>query len=154
MRQTLLLTLALILLWLLATVTTWIAAYLMGGRQKLTVHAHLVMLVTSAWVLLGAVIAAVMILAPYLFARIGPLELPIEAMFSLVTIVICVIGLVWLTMAIRVGHDLTPARAALATTLVTVLGALLVFGLSLLSNGFFADAVAKAVLVFFLPWLG
>jgi hypothetical protein len=153
-RQTLLLTLALVLLWLLVTVTTWIAAYLMGGRQKLMVHAHLVMLVASAWVLLGAMFAAIMILVPYLFAHIGPLDLPIEALFSLVTIVMCVIGLVWLTMAIRVGHDLTPTRATLATTLVTILGALLVFGLNLLNRGFFTDAIAKAVLVFFLPWLG
>lgn len=154
LRQTLMITLALILLWLLATVTTWIAAYLMGGRQKLAIHAHLVMVVTSAWVLLGAMVAAITILAPYLIARISPLELPFMIVFDFVAIVMGAIGLVWLTLATRVAHNLAPARAALATTLVAVLGALLFFGLNLLTGGLLADAVAKPLVVFFLPWLG
>jgi hypothetical protein len=153
-RQTFLLSLALALLWVVATVTTWLAARMMGGRQKLRVHAHLVMVVASAWVLLGALVAALIILTPYLVARTSPLELPFELVFDFVAIVIGVVGLVWLTLVTRISHDLTPSRAALATTMIAVLGALLSFGLNLLSDGLFADAVARSILVFFLPWLG
>jgi hypothetical protein len=74
--------------------------------------------------------------------------------FSFVVILIGAVGLVWMTLAMRIAHDLTPTRAALATTLVAVLGTLLFFGLNLLTGGLFADAVAKPMLVFFLPWLG
>ena len=67
---------------------------------------------------LAAVVAALIILTPYIIARTTPLELPFEVVFDFVAILIGVAGLVWTTLAIRIAHDLTPTRAALATTLV------------------------------------
>jgi ribosomal protein L40E len=153
-KQTLLLTLAMALVWLIATLLTWAGACLLGGRQKLKVHAHLTIVAISAWTLLESAIAAIIILTPPLIARSSALDLPFEQVFNWIGVAIGVIGFIWLAQATREAHELTAARGILAAVLVAALGAILFFTLNFATGGGFADSVAKPLLVFFLPWLG
>jgi hypothetical protein len=153
-RQTLLLALAMALVWILATLLTWAGASLLGGKQNLKTHAHLTIVAISAWTLLAALTAAVVILTPYLVAQASALDLPFEQVFNIVGIAIGVIGFIWLAQATREAHDLSTARGIIAAILVATSGALLFFGLDFVTGGLFADSVAKPLLVFFLPWLG
>jgi hypothetical protein len=153
-EQTLLLALAMLLVWVAATPLTWIAARLLGGKQGLKVHAHLVIVAVSAWTLLGAVIAALVILTPYLIAQIGALDLPFGQVFNWVGIAMGVIGFIWLAQATREAHSLSATRGILAAIFVAILGAVLFFALNSATGGGFTDSVAKPLLIFFLPWLG
>jgi ribosomal protein L40E len=153
-RQTLLLALAMALVWILATLLTWAGASLLGGKQNLKTHAHLTIVAISAWTLLAAVTAAIVILTPYLVAQASALDLPFEQVFNFVGIASGVIGFIWLAQATREAHDLSTVRGIIAAILVATLGAILFFGLDFITGGLFADSVAKPLLVFFLPWLG
>ncbi|MFN2269459.1 MAG: tetratricopeptide repeat protein [Anaerolineae bacterium] len=153
-EQTLLLALAMLLVWVAATPLTWVGARLLGGKQGLKVHAHLVIVAVSAWTLLGAAIAVLVILTPYLIAQVGALDLPFEQVFNWVGIAMGVIGFVWLAQATREAHSLSATRGILAAIFVATLGAVLFFVLNSATGGGFADSVAKPLLVFFLPWLG
>ncbi len=153
-KQTLLLALAMVLVWIVATLLTWAGASLLGGKQNLKTHAHLTIVAISAWTLLAAAIAAIVILTPYLVAQASALDLPFEQVFNFVGIAMGVIGFIWLAQATREAHDLSAARGIVAAVLVAALGAILFFGLDFITGGLFADSVAKPLLVFFLPWLG
>jgi hypothetical protein len=153
-EQTLLLALAMALIWVMATLLTWAGANMLGGKQLLKTHAHLIIVAISAWTLLAAVVAAIVILTPYLVAQASALDLPFEQVFDFIGIAIGVIGFIWLAQATREAHDLSAARGILAAVLVAALGAILFFGLDFITGGSFADSVAKPLLVFFLPWLG
>ena len=153
-EQTLLLALAMMLVWIVATLLTWIGARLLGGKQGLKVHAHLVIVAISAWTLLGAVIAALDTLMPYLVAQISAPDLPFEQVFNWIGIAMGVIGFIWLAQATREAHSLSAARGILAAILIAALGAVLFFVLNSATGGGFTDSVAKPVVVFFLPWLG
>jgi ribosomal protein L40E len=153
-KQTLLLALAMALVWILATLLTWAGASLLGGKQNLKTHAHLTIVAISAWTLLAAVIAAIVIWTPFLVAQTSALHLPFEQVFNFVGIVMGVIGFIWLAQATREAHDLSTARGFVAAVLVATLGAILFFGLDFITGGQFADSVARPLLVFFLPWLG
>jgi hypothetical protein len=153
-EQTLLLGLALALVWIFATLVTWAGASLLGGKQSLKVHAHLIMVAASAWTLLGAVIAAIIILAPYWIAQVSPLDLPFKQIILVASITISMTGCVWLVQATRVAHDLSPARAILTALFVVALSAITFFGLDMITGGILANSVARPLIVFFLPWLG
>jgi ribosomal protein L40E len=153
-RQTLLLALAVTLTWIMVTLLTWGGASLLGGKQTLKTHAHLTSVAISAWTLLAAAVAAIVILTPYLVAQASALDLPFGQVFSLVGIVIGVTGFIWLSQAIKEAHSLPAARGILAAVLVAALGAILFFGLNFITGGGLADYVAKPLVVFFLPWLG
>jgi hypothetical protein len=153
-KQTLLLALAMVLVWISATLLTWAGASLLGGKQNLKTHAHLTIVAISAWTLLAAAIAAIIILTPYLVAQASALDLPFEQVFNVVGIAIGVIGFMWLAQATREAHDLSATRGIIAAVLVAALGAILFFGFDFITGGLFADSVAKPLLVFFLPWLG
>jgi ribosomal protein L40E len=153
-EQTLLLVLAMMLVWIVAALLTWAGARLLGGKQGLKVHAHLVIVAVSAWTLLGAVIAALDTLTPYLVAQIGALDLPFEQVFNWVGIAMGVIGFIWLAQATREAHDLSTARGILVAIFVAILGAVLFFVFNSATGGGFTDSVAKPLLIFFLPWLG
>jgi hypothetical protein len=153
-RQTLLLALAVTLAWIMVTLLTWGGASLLGGKQTLKTHAHLTSVAISAWTLLAAVIAAIVILTPYLVAQASALDLPFEQVFNFVGAAIGVIGFIWLSQAIQEAHSLSAARGILAAVLVAALGAILFFGLNFIAGGGLADYVAKPLLIFFLPWLG
>ncbi|MBN1810670.1 MAG: hypothetical protein JXA14_02420 [Anaerolineae bacterium] len=152
-RQTLLLTLSMVLVWILATLLTWVGASLLGGKQNLKTHAHLTIVAISAWTLLAAVVAAITILIPHLVAQASAPDLP-KQVFNFVGVAVGVIGFIWLAQATREAHDLSTARGIVAAVLVAILGAILFFGLSFITGGLFANSVAKPLLVFFLPWLG
>jgi len=151
--QTLLLTLAMMLVWIVATLLTWPVARLLGGKQNPKVHAHLVIVAISAWPLLGAVTAALIILTPYLVVRVGTLDLPFEQVFNWVGIAMGVIGFVWLAQATREAHDLSATRGILAAIFVAILGAALFFILNSATGGRFTNSIAQPLLIFFLPWL-
>lgn len=153
-KQTLLLALAMALVWILASLLTWVGASLLGGKQRFKTHAHLIIVAISAWTLLAAVIAAIIILTPYLVAQASALDLPFEQVFNFVGIAMGVIGFIWLAQATREAHDLSTTRGIIAAVLVAILGAILFFGLDFITGGLFVDSVAKPLLVFFLPWLG
>jgi hypothetical protein len=153
-KQTLLLTLAMVLVWIFATLLTWVGASLLGGKQNLKTHAHLIIVAISAWTLLAAVIAAIVNLTPFLVAQASALDLPFEQVFNFVGIAMGVIGFIWLAQATREAHDLSPARGIMAAVLVAALSAILFFSLNYISGGLFANSIAKPLLVFFLPWLG
>jgi ribosomal protein L40E len=153
-KQTLLLALAMTLVWILTTLLTWTGASLLGGKQNLKTHAHLTIVAISAWTLLAAIVAAIVILTPYLVAQSSALDLPFEQVFNVVGIVMGVIGFIWLAQATREAHDLSTVRGIIAAILVATLGAVLFFGLDFITGGLFANSVAKPLLVFFLPWLG
>ena len=152
--QTLLLALAIMLVWVVATLLTWPVARLLGGKQGLKVHAHLVIVAISAWTLLGAAIAALVILTPYLVAQVGAPDLPFEQVFNWVGIAMGVIGFIWLAQATREAHALSATRGILAAIFVAILGTLLFFVLNFATGGGFTSSIAKPLLVFFLPWLG
>jgi hypothetical protein len=152
--QTLLLILAIMLVWIVAALLTWIGARLLGGKQNLKVHAHLVIVAISAWTVVGAVIAALDTLTPYLVAQINIPDLPFEQVFNWVGIAMGVIGFIWLAQATREAHSLSAARGILAAIFVAALGAVLFFVLNSSTGGGFTDSVIKPLLVFFLPWLG
>ncbi|MBN1976417.1 MAG: hypothetical protein JW918_03350 [Anaerolineae bacterium] len=152
--QTLLLTLAMMVVWIVATLLTWPVARLLGGKQNLKVHAHLAIVAVSTWTLLGAAIAALVTLTPYLVARGGALDLPFEQVFNWVGIAMGVIGFIWLAQATREAHSLSAARGILAAIFAATLGAVLFFVLSFATGEGFTNSVAKPLLVFFLPWLG
>ena len=152
--QTLLLALAMMLVWVVATLLTWPVARLLGGKQGLKVHAHLVIVAISAWTLLGAAIAALVILTPYLVAQVGAPDLPFEQVFNWVGIAMGVIGFIWLAQATREAHDLSAVRGILAAIFVAILGTLLFFVLNFATGGGFTSSIAKPLLIFFLPWLG
>jgi hypothetical protein len=153
-KQALLLALAMALVWILSTLLTWAGASLLGGKQNLKTHAHLVIVALSAWTVLAAVAAAIVILTPYLVTQASALELPFEQVFNFVGIAIGVIGFIWLAQATREAHDLSTARGIAAAILVAALGAILFFGLNSITQGSFVNSVGKPLLVFFLPWLG
>jgi hypothetical protein len=142
------------LVWILTTLLTWTGASLLGGKQNLKTHAHLTIVAISAWTLLAAIVAAIVILTPYLVAQSSALDLPFEQVFNVVGIVMGVIGFIWLAQATREAHDLSTVRGIIAAILVATLGAVLFFGLDFITGGLFANSVAKPLLVFFLPWLG
>jgi hypothetical protein len=152
-RQTLMLALAMGLAWTAASSLTWAGASLLGGKQNLKTHAHLIIVAISAWTLLTAIVAAVIILTLHLLAQTSALDLP-EWIFNGIATAVGAIGFIWLAQAVREAHDLSAARGILATMLAAALGAILFFGLGYIADGLFADSVAKPLLVFFLPWLG
>ncbi len=152
-KQTLLLALAMGLAWIAASLLTWAGASLLGGKQNLKTHAHLIIVAISAWTLLAAIVAAMIILTPHLLAQASALDLP-EWISNGIAIAVGVIGFIWLAQATREAHDLSAIRGILATVLAAVLGVILFFGLDYITGSLFADSVAKPLLVFFLPWLG
>ena len=112
------------------------------------------MIALSAWALLASVVAAIVILTPYLVAQASALDLPFEQVFSYIGIVMGVIGFIWLAQATREAHGLSTARGIAAAVLAAALGAILFFGLDYATGGLFAHSIAKPLLVFFMPWLG
>jgi hypothetical protein len=152
-KQTLLLALTMALVWVVATLLTWAGAILVGGKQNLKTHAHLIMVAISAWTLLAAIVAVIIILIPHLVAQASALDLP-RQVFSLVGVAVGLIGFVWLAQATREAHALSAPRGIVAAVLVAALGAILFFGLNFITGGLFANSVAKPLLTFFLPWLG
>jgi hypothetical protein len=151
--QTLLLTLAMMSVWLVATLLTWPVARLLGGKQGLKVHAHLVIVTVSAWTLLGAVIAALVTLKPYLEAQVGALDLPFEQVLNWVGIAMGVIGFIWLAQATREAHGLSAIRGILAAVFVAILGIVFFFVLNSATSEGFTNSIAQPLLIFFLPWL-
>jgi hypothetical protein len=152
--QTLLLTLAMMLVGGVATLLTWPVARLLGGKQGLKVHAHLVIMAVSTWTLLSAVLAALVTLTPYLVAQIGTLDLPLKQVLNWVGVALGVIGFIWLAQATREAHGLSATRGVLAAVSIAILGTVLFFILNSATGGGFTGAVARPLLIFFLPWLG
>lgn len=152
--QTLALTLALLLAWLLATLLTWGVGRLMGGKSRLVVQAHVVAIAISAWALAGGLIAALVVLVPYLGARIGPLALPFRRIFDFAGIALGVAWFIWLAQATRTAQRISAVRATTVAVLAAALGALVLFSLDWLTNGGSTDFLSRPVIVFFLPWLG
>lgn len=151
--QTLALLLVVLLAWGLTTLLTWVGGRLMGGKQGLRTHAHLIAVAISAWALAGALIATLVVLVPYLGARIGPLELPFPRIFDFAGIALGVAGFVWLAQATRTAQDISAVRAIAVAVTAAALGAGILFALDGFTNGAFTDFVSKPVIVFFLPWL-
>jgi hypothetical protein len=143
-----------LLTWVLAALFTWGGGRLMGGKGSLTVHAHLVAVAISAWVLAAALVATLVVLAPYLLVRIGPLELPFRRIFNFASIALGVAGFIWLAQATRTAQGISAVQATAVAVIAAALGAGVLFALDRLTNGAFTDFVSGPVLVFFLPWLG
>jgi hypothetical protein len=153
-EQTLLLALAMLLVWIVATPLTWAAARLLGGKQGLKVHAHLLIVAIAGWTVWGAAIGALVILTPHLIARIGARDLPFEQVFSWVNIALGVIGFIWLVQAIKEAYDLSAARGILTAIFAVIVGAAILFILNASTGGGFTDTVARPILALFLPGPG
>jgi ribosomal protein L40E len=120
---------------------TWLGARLVGGRQGLKVHAHLTAVAYSAWLALIALLAPLIPLAPYLPSGNDQLVPLFELPPTLVSLVLGLIGVTWLTQALRTAHRLSAMHAILAVLLSIALGAALLFGLHLLPDEWLARLV-------------
>lgn len=133
---------------------TWVGARLVGGRQSFKTHAHLTMVAFSVWVVLGALLAPLIILVPYLLSDDGRFALLFEELLPVfVGVIVGVAGIVWLTQAVRTAHRLSAPRAILVVLLVTALVGALLCALDRFTSGRFAQLVGMLV-IFLLPWPG
>lgn len=151
--QTLWLTLLVILMWGIAASAMWGGARLMGGKCPFKVHAHLVAVAISAWNLLGAAFSALIVLTPYLLARVNPINLPFEQVFDVAGIAVGAVAFIWLAQATREAHEFTSAKAFSVAIAAEGLGALLLLALNLLTGGAFAESMGALLITYFLPWL-
>jgi len=133
---------------------TWIGARLVGGRQSFQTHAHLTMVALSVWVVLGALLAPLVILVPYLLSDDGRFALLFEELLPVFAgVIVGVAGIVWLTQAVRTAHRLSAPRAILVVLLVTALVGALLCALDRFTSGRFAELVGMLA-IFLLPWPG
>ena len=149
--ETLPLILRLLLAYVPTALLTWLGALLVGGRQGLKVHAHLTAVAYSAWVILIALLAPFITLAPYLPSGNDQFAPLFEAPPNFVSVVLGLIGVIWLIQALRTAHRLPTIRAVLAAFLSIALSVALLFGLYLLPNEWLArlvDMLAPSLL----PW--
>jgi len=108
---------------------TWVGARLAGGRQRFKIHAHLTTVAFSAWVVLIALLASLLTLAPHV---VDDGRLLTEAGPILLGGVAGPMGIVWLTQVVRTAHRLPPASALLIALVVAALGSVLLLGLGVL----------------------
>jgi ribosomal protein L40E len=139
--ETLPLILQLVLAYVPVAFLSWLGALLVGGRQGLKVHAHLTAVAYSAWVILIALLAPFITLAPYLPSSNDQFAPLFEAPPALIGVVVGLAGVTWLTQALRTAQRLSAIRATLAVLLTVALSIALLLGLSLLPNEWFAGLV-------------
>ena len=152
--QTLLLIVLLVVIWVLVASLTWVGVRLAGGRQGFRIHAHLMAVAVSAWDLLGAIFAAMIVLVPYVLANVIPINLPFERLFNLASIALGVAGFTWIAQGVRTAHNISATRAITVAVLTAVVGAVVILGLNLLTGGGFAARVGGLLVTYFMPWLG
>jgi ribosomal protein L40E len=130
----------------------WVGAWLVGGRQRFKTHVHLTAVAFSAWVVLIALLASLATFLPHLLDR-RRFDLLLSATPVLLGVVVGLMGVTWLTQAVRTAYRLPATRAFLVTLLVTALGGAFVFGLDLFGGERFAGFLGTLALLF-LPWPG
>jgi peptidoglycan/LPS O-acetylase OafA/YrhL len=145
--------LALTLAYVPVALLTWVGARLVGDRQQFKTHAHLIAVAFSAWVVLIALLASLTTFLPHLLGDRRRFGLLLRATPVLIGVVASLMGMTWLTQAVRTAHRLPAARAFLATLLATALGAVLLVGLILTGSERFTDLL-DMLAPFFLPWPG
>jgi ribosomal protein L40E len=131
---------------------TWVGARLVGDRQQFKTHAHLIAVAFSAWVVLIALLASLTTFLPHLLDR-RRFDLLLSETPVLIGVVAGLMGMTWLTQAVRTAHRLPAARAFLATLLAMALGAVLLVGL-ILTGSEWASDLLDMLAPFFLPWPG
>jgi hypothetical protein len=110
---------------LLIVLLTWSSARLAGGRQRFKTHAHLTTVAFSAWIVLIALVASFLTLAPRV---VGDGRLLTEAGPIILGAVAGLMGIVWLTQVVRTAHRLPPASALLIALMVAALSAVVLLG--------------------------
>ena len=135
------------------TLLGWVGARLMGGRQRLKTHAHLTAVALSAWIVLTALLVSIATFMPYLLGNERALDLPPEGTPVLLGAMAGLMGIIWLTQAVRTAHDLSAVRAFLVTVLVIVLSTTVLVSLRLSYGAWFTEFVG-ILAPFFRPWPG
>jgi len=105
---------------------TWSGARLAGGRQRFKTHAHLTTVAFSAWIVLIALVASLLTLAPHV---VGNGRLLTEAGPIVLGAVAGLMGIVWLTQVVRTAHRLPPASALLIALMVMAVSSVVLLGL-------------------------
>ena len=149
---TLKLALLLALAYVPVTFLAWVGAWLVGGRQRFKTHVHLLAVAFSAWVVLIALLASLATFLPHLLDR-RRFDLLLSATPVLIGVVVGLMGITWLTQAVRTAYRLPATRAFLATLLAMALGAVLLVGL-ILTGSEWASDLLDMLAPFFLPWPG
>lgn len=129
---------------------TWQSARLLDGEQSFKVHAHVIAVAFSAWVILVALLVPLTILLPYLLGGRGGFDQFLGVVSPLVSIAVAATGAIWLTQAVRTAQDLPAVRAILAALMLAGL-LIALFGFDRLLGSRLADLVSELVGLLFLP---